>query len=420
MVKSFIPYLCGGTFFSLLRKAEKPTVSRRERTKGESDVIHDRDVLMALLRFVHPSILEGEGGSFKTYTSHFRNCAGDIGKELKFEDEGIKENFRGRMMNEYPKLRKAAVEFCSKYIDTEKYVQLAKQMIELIRDDESIGEDICFQVDDIGKTVRKSELPEITDIGLPDFLLSVWFFIVMEHNDNDSGRATVEKWNSENKEFSIEGKSIKQYINVWCIRDDIDQNNKEEIAIWDNREGAAKLKPDVTSEEDDRSVPGLFVLNDIILETYKKRMDSPIVMTYRRISAKMEHILCAVCSGAATECVLENREATLVDIIQQEIMKERQAIFLLGNGGIGKTTALVQTAIRICQGEKAVYLFQLGGENDLQIMDEIVNRVARSVESGEEQKYVLFIDSPCNNSDVLKTLMNEVQYNENVQVVIKN
>lgn len=418
--KTFIPYLCGGTFFRLLRNAEKPTMSRRERIKGKSDAIHDEDVLMALLRFVHPSVREGAGESFKTYTSRFKNCAKDIGKELKFEDEVTKDNFRRRMTEEYSVPRKAAVEFCSKYIDTEKYEQLAKQMIELIRKDESISEDTCFQVDDTGRKVQKNELSRVADIGLPDFLLSVWFFVVTEHNDNDSGRATVEKWDSGNKEeaFRIDGKSVRHHINVWCICDDIAGKSKEEIAILDNREGVAELKTDVISETDGISVPGLFVLNEITLETYKKRTDSPVVLTYRRISARMEHILCAVCSGATTECVLENREATLVDVIQQEIMKEKQAIFLLGNGGIGKTTALVQTAVRICKSGKAVYLFRLGGENDVQIMDEIVNRIAQSMETEKEQKYVLFIDNPCDNGDVLKALLNEVQYNENVQVVI--
>lgn len=420
MNKTFIPYLCGGTFFRLLRNAEKPTMSRRERTKGKSDVIHDKDVLMALLQFAHPSVEEGAGNSFKTYTSHFKNCAGNIGKELEFKDEVIKESFKRRMTEKYPELRKEAAEFCCKYIDTEKYEHLAKQIIELIRDDESISGDISFQIDGTGKKVQKSDLSEVIDIDLPDFLLSVWFFVVMEHNDNYNGRATIEKWDSGNKDetFSIEGNSIQHPIKVWCIRDGSAENSKEEITILDNREGIAELKPNVISEKDGKSVPGLFVLNEIVLETYKKRMDSPIIITYQRISAKMEHILSAVCSDVTTECVLENKEATLVDFIQQEIIKERQAIFLLGNGGIGKTTALVQSAVRICKTGKAVYLFQLGGKNDSQIKDEIISRVVRSVESGEEQKYVLFIDSPCNNSDVLKALLNEVQYNENVQVVI--
>lgn len=460
MGKTFIPYLCGGTFFRLLRNAEKPTMSRRERVKGKSNVIHDKDVLMALLRMVHPSVEEGEGNSFKTYTSRFRKCHGNIGQELRFEDEGIKENFEWRMKKEYPALRKAAVGFCHKYIDTEKHVQLAKQVIELIRDDESISGDTCFQVDDNGKEVRKSELPEVTDIGLPDFLLSVWFFIVTEHNDNESGRATIEKWDSRDKEeaFHITGKSIRHSINVWCVHDDAAGESRAEIAVAANREGAANLKaggiterddtanregiinqkanvaaekddttnrlgipdskPNAIPEKADRSVPGLFVLNESALKSYEKRIDSPTIVTYRRISAKMEHILYAVCSGATVECVLENREATLVDFIHQEIMKERQAVFLLGNGGIGKTTALVQTAVRICHTGKEVYLFQLGGEKDSQIMDEMIRRVTRSVELGEDRKYVLFIDSPCNNTDVFKALLDEVQYNENVQVVI--
>lgn len=420
MSETFIPYLCGGTFFTLLLDARKPTISRRERTKGKSDVIHEQDILKALIRFVHPSVPIEASSSFKTYTSRFKNCKGDIGEELKFKDPAIKENFKKRMKEKYPMLRKEAVEFCIKYIDEEKNVQLVKQMIELIRDDNSIKENIYFQVDEKGKKVPKSELPKIKDFSLPNFLLSVWFFIVTEHNDNGKGRDTVEKWDNRNKEgtFSIEGKSICNNIDVSCIPGDIPGNNEEKIDILDNREGTTELKQDVIFEKDGKSVPGLFVLNKIILETYKKRMDSLIVMRYRRISAKMEYILCAVCSGATKECVLENKKATLVDVIQKEIMQERQAIFLLGNGGIGKTTTLVQTAVRISKTGKEVYLFRFGEENDLQIKDEIVNRVVRSAELEKEQKYVLFIDSPCNNSDVLKALLNKVQYNENVQVVI--
>lgn len=408
-----IPYLCGGTFFRLLLNAAKPTISHRERVEGKSDAIHESDILWALLRFVHHGIPDQKGKSFKTYTSNFKKCAGNIGQELIFKDEDIKKDFRKRMTNEYSIIQRAAMEFCGEYLQEVKHERLVKQMIELIRDDVSIDRNRLFRVD-VMTRVPKSELPKVEKINLPDFLLSVWLFIVMEHNDNNSGSATVEQWDLLN----IKGESIEQVIAVSCVCNDAVEKSKEEIAVSDNR-GAAELRRDVACEMDGKSVPGLFVLNETVLEAYKKGMDSPIVATYRKISAKIEHILCAVCSGAAEECVLENRKDTLVDFIQQEIKEDKQAIFLLGNGGIGKTTALVQAAVRICDTEKMVYLFQLGGENDSQIMDEIIKRVARSKGAGEEQKYVLFIDSPCNNSDVLRVLLNEVQYyDKSVQVVI--
>lgn len=90
----------------------------------------------------------------------------------------------------------------------------------------------------------------------------------------------------------------------------------------------------------------------------------------------MKHILHAVCSGAAIECRLKNNELTLAACIQKEIDSGRQAVLLLGNGGMGKTTTLVQTAMRICNSGKAVYLFQLGRDNDEQIIDEILHRIA--------------------------------------------
>lgn len=114
------------------------------------------------------------------------------------------------------------------------------------------------------------------------------------------------------------------------------------------------------------------------------------------------------------ECMVENGGATLVDVIQNEVNKGRQAVFLLGNGGIGKSTALVQTAARICDSGKTIYLFQLGSNED----DRIVHQVLKQIFDEPQQEYILFVDNPFDNSEKIRELLNKIQYMTNVQVVM--
>jgi hypothetical protein len=139
MSNDVIPRLCGGTFFTQILESRKETKTRRARTQGESDVIHNKDVLFALLQIIQPDAYRPGGTTFETYTARFKTCAGEIGSDLKFKDKNVITAFKKRMDEDYTTVLNEMANFCNDYIDaresTQKHVLLVKRLIELIRDD---------------------------------------------------------------------------------------------------------------------------------------------------------------------------------------------------------------------------------------------------------------------------------------------
>jgi len=221
MSKTEIPRLCGGTFFTQLLLSRKPTVTQRQRTKGETDVFHNEDVLFALLRIVYPESIKPTGTSFETYTTNFKKCDGSIGEDLKFNNDNVKAAFESRVKDSYSTVLNEMADFCDAYIDLrdtpKEHVNLVKRLIELIRDDKTIDSHL-FVVQKSGAAKLKDELLAITDVHLPAFLLSVLSFIVTNRNDNSVGKATIGVWhnipNAKTRYNGIDGSSIEQDIAI--------------------------------------------------------------------------------------------------------------------------------------------------------------------------------------------------------------
>lgn len=165
---------------------------------------------------------------------------------------------------------------------------------------------------------------------------------------------------------------------------------------------------------------GLFLINDDVIDAHVTPGDSHMVRAFRRISTELETILYAVCSDAASECILEGTPLTLVNHLVREIDSGSQMILLLGNGGIGKTTALVQTAVRMRAPDRIIYLLQLGKpqNQDTVALEEIRQSVIRNKGQDLNYSYLLFIDNPYANSEVLGDFLNEIQFEQNVQIII--
>jgi len=220
MTNNDIPRLCGGTFFTQILLSRRNTVSQRQRTQGETDIFHNEDVLFALLQIVQPDAIKPAGSSFETYTTNFKKCDGSIGEDLKFENENVKAAFKNRLADNYSAVLHDMAVFCESYIDlrdtNKNHVLLVKRLIELIRDD-VISPSQAFVVGRNGETKLKSELPEIVEVYLPSFLLSILEFIVTERSDNSVGKNTISAWHSvpNVKRYNgIDGASIEQDINV--------------------------------------------------------------------------------------------------------------------------------------------------------------------------------------------------------------
>ena len=221
MTKSEIPRLCGGTFFTQILLSRRDAVSRRQRTQGKTDIFYNEDVLFALLQIVQPGAIKLTGSSFETYTTNFKKCDGSIGEDLKFGNAIVISALKIRMTENYSELLHDMTAFCEAFIDlrdtNKNHVLLVKRLIELIRDD-VISPSQAFVVGRNGEAKLKSELPEITKIHLPSFLLSILEFVVNERSDNRIGKDTISAWHSvpnvKGRYNGIDGSSIKQDIVV--------------------------------------------------------------------------------------------------------------------------------------------------------------------------------------------------------------
>ena len=86
MNNSAYPILCGGTFLTQILLSRKPTVARRQRTKGQTDIFREPDVLFDLVQIVNPDYKRPAGDTFRTYTTNYKKCAKTTPEDLKFEE----------------------------------------------------------------------------------------------------------------------------------------------------------------------------------------------------------------------------------------------------------------------------------------------------------------------------------------------
>lgn len=266
MTNDGVPRLCGGTFFTQLLQSRKPTVSQRQRRQRETDAFHNEDVLFALLRLVQPDAIKPAGNSFETYTTNYKKCDGSIGDDLRFDNQTILSSFSRRLANEYESLLGASTAFCVDFIDIretpQNHVKLVKRLIELIRDDKSITDDELFQVGKNGYKVNKKALTKLTEISLPDFLLSVWAFVVLKRNDNSVGKETIAAWSdpkTKGRYIGIDGTSITQDINL--TMPPVEQAEKTTADITEDDEDAEYDEPPIDESAPD---PTPNVTNQII------------------------------------------------------------------------------------------------------------------------------------------------------------
>lgn len=222
MTNTAFPVLCGGTFFTQILQSRKPTASRRQRTKGISDIFREPDVLFGLVKMVLPDYIKPAGDTFKTYTTKYKKCAEYTPDDLKFENESVVSAFLTRLEKEYAAEINKAAAFTKQFIDisttTQNHVFLVKRLIELIRDDESLPTTVTFTIGRDNASITKNEIADVTEVYLPAFLLSVWKFIVTKRKDNSIGAATIASWFPEGtgRYKGISGSTIKQEIKVYC------------------------------------------------------------------------------------------------------------------------------------------------------------------------------------------------------------
>ncbi|MBQ1736225.1 MAG: hypothetical protein IIT86_01620 [Oscillospiraceae bacterium] len=238
MTNSEYPRLSGGTFFILVLQALKQRKKAREHYKGERDGLSDPEVLMGLCKVINPDYREIEPKTIKGATNDFKACRTSTSTYFPFGDTAEVDAFDKRVKNNYPMALNDMIDFVNRFIDTGDAVgkdeRLVKALVDLIDQDESIGngEKLYVQVD--GRPARKDVIKSFKKICLPAFLLGVWHYTVVNRKDNGVGQKTYDYWcpsngNSPRPYRGHMGEGILSDIDVYQTQPTIEDESEDVI-----------------------------------------------------------------------------------------------------------------------------------------------------------------------------------------------
>lgn len=192
------PRLCGGTFFTLVLQALRQRMRAREHYKGESDGLSDPEVLMGLIKVINPDYQEMDRKALKTKANDYKSCKTSGGAYIPFGDTQEIRSFDERVRNNYRAALNDMIGFVNDFLDlgetVGKAVQLARALIDLIQQDESIALSEEFFIGPEGQKTKKAALGGLDEVCLPAFLLGVWHYAVVNRKDNTVGQDTYDTW----------------------------------------------------------------------------------------------------------------------------------------------------------------------------------------------------------------------------------
>jgi DNA polymerase III delta prime subunit len=138
--------------------------------------------------------------------------------------------------------------------------------------------------------------------------------------------------------------------------------------------------------------------------------NSPAIDAYYRLDYDVDIISKAVCSN---NVVVDDG---LLKAMIQEIKKANKVLFICGEGGIGKTTLLLQLSVELSK-ENPVYFAQLTAGTSAEKFKDELDRTF-SISYNTDALCYLFIDNPFSNGEIIETIHNWLQYNDKIIVIL--
>lgn len=257
---------------TLVIQALLPRKKAREHYVGESDKLNDPDVLVGLIKVINPDYKEPYKGTLKTKANEYKSCKLSKGQYLPFGDKVTISVFDERVKKDYASARMAMSTFIENFIETgttlKKDERLVKALIDLIQQDDSIGDDVVFLIGSDGQPVRKDRLDDMDKVCLPSFLLGIWYFIVVNRKDNKIGQDTYDLWCPENdrgrREYQgVMGESIARKIDVYTLNpDEIEGSVEPQVEEETSRVDWVDAEKDNAQKETSGTGPNLQQINN--------------------------------------------------------------------------------------------------------------------------------------------------------------
>lgn len=227
MTYCFKPTLCFGTFFTLLSQARIKGARKKDIRSTDQQVFEALQRVVIGSNYNASSSIDPYKGCYKYRTVP---CQGETASVETFR-KTIQAGNLGPFRDE---IRKLIALF-----DTTKFQTLVKAVIELVYNSvdaetgsPQISDNELFILDE-NIVVSKSDLLEATFVNLPYFLMSVYSYILMNCQNNRTGKATYDSWcksvdgKGTLKKFNgFSGESLKHEITI--INEINEQAEKEQ------------------------------------------------------------------------------------------------------------------------------------------------------------------------------------------------
>lgn len=211
-----IPYLCGGTLFFLLVQAKKPRSKAREREKGVVDKLKDPTMMEGLIQAITGNNAYAYADSLKKNTSQFRECRIDGSVYIPFNDQATANGYDYAVTNSYNTVLLRMHRFAEDFLDPAKAAWLVRVLLDVIEQDEEIGDEALFCVQRDGTFLSRSDVLSTIHFELQPFLVGIVHYILMNRRDNTSGQGTLEAWGTKASERSE--RKLREDFNLGASR----------------------------------------------------------------------------------------------------------------------------------------------------------------------------------------------------------
>ena len=208
-------YLCGGTFLAQILRARK---------SSELSAYYNRNK--------KESLSEQETSSLKTYTSQFKSCTNSLESFALFSDSDVKREFDSDVRSADSSALTMMSDFVQEFIDTEKYIQLVRCLLDMIENDSTIAPNTPLYILENTESVTKAEINNMQVFMIEPFLLGIWHYIIMNRSgSNEKGASTYRQWYpSRDKYIGTIGSGITREIYVQSICNKNSQSSNKAVS----------------------------------------------------------------------------------------------------------------------------------------------------------------------------------------------
>ena len=225
------PYLCGGTFLAQILRARKSSELSAYYNRNKKESLSEQETFRRLISIYH--IAEFSScSSLKTYTSQFKSCTNSLESFALFSDSDVKREFDSDVRSADSSALTMMSDFVHKFIDTEKYIQLVRCLLDMIENDSTIAPNTPLYILENTESVTKAEINNMQVFMIEPFLLGIWHYIIMNRSDsNEKGASTYRQWYpSRDKYIGTVGSGITREIYVQSICNKNSQSSNKTVS----------------------------------------------------------------------------------------------------------------------------------------------------------------------------------------------